>query len=82
MARFTQLVSSHWRIPPPFFPLGAPAQELLPLSLAMARFTQLVGSNWRIPSPFFPLGAPAQGLLPLSLAMARFTDNGYAERSQ
>jgi methylmalonyl-CoA mutase len=48
---------SNWPIPPPFFPLGARAQGLLPLSLAMARFTRPVGSNWRIPPPFFSLGA-------------------------
>ena len=37
--------------PPPFFPLGALAQGLPPLSLAIARFTPLGGSNWRTPCP-------------------------------
>ncbi len=45
---------SDWRILGPPFPLGAFAQGLPPLSLAMARFTPQGGSNWRIPPPLDP----------------------------
>ena len=57
--------------PPPFFPLGARAQGLLPLSLAMARFTRPVGSNWRIPPPSFTYSNSA-------FANIRMTAKGFA----